>query len=863
MTVEEIRRALYEARGLDGRQRLERMERLAEHARACPDRVLEVEVLSALVTAHEYSAERARLPVVIGRLLRLLDEHPAEVGGWSHQIHWSLKWMTSSMIKNPAVPLTTIERWMDEMERRYRERGNSPRPVHSLRASLAFEIGDLVAGAAHTEATLAAERDELADCAACEANSNGHRRVLAGDDVGALLLWEPVLDGRETCAHEPHVTLADALLPLLRTGAAAEARSAHLKGYPLVRGNEPLRAEVGQHVEFCALTGNEARGLEIVAEHVAWLTDTGEDAHERYGFLVGVAVLLRRLSELGMDEVAVGAAGTGTVASLRAAIEPQLAALAARYDARNGTDRWSASLAVRLARRPLLAALPLGAGGALPEPVAGAVPEPVGEPGADGAAALWARARHASALRDPRADVLWARAVELPAPTPEAALEARLYAARGADGEDPEKAAEALTQLFPDLVGHPALRVEALASLAILRLRTGATDEGAALAVEAAETSDELWEADGLDAVAYLSARRAVPFLRFVVLQGEEDEAAIQDAIALFEAEAALAASLDVPARIGQYAELAGRFRMTLGDAEEGTRLIADAHARFLETGQHWLLPGPAHLLAVRALEAGDHAEAERLVREALRLGPPVLGRADLAPLASFLVEILADQRGRELDVVDTALEAARLWADVHEPDHLHMVFTAARAYLGRHAHGEAAALFEQVIDRVETPYDPPAVAMTHRQYGDALRGTGDHRGAAEQYLAAAARAAGLDDAVPMEAELAWLAGEELEHCGRATEALAAYRRAAALWTRVGAIEPETACRRAAAWVEYCLDESDDPGAPDATGPAQMKAILAELEERAAGTVDPEVRTSLDGLIEGTRDQLGSMLTDP
>ena len=31
---------------------------------------------------------------------------------------------------------------------------------------------------------------------------------------------------------------------------------------------------VGRHIEFCALTGNEARGLEILAEHQAWLADT-------------------------------------------------------------------------------------------------------------------------------------------------------------------------------------------------------------------------------------------------------------------------------------------------------------------------------------------------------------------------------------------------------------------------------------------------------------------------------------------------------------------------------------------------------------------------------------------------------------
>src|SRR6201996_3450224 len=130
-----------------------------------------------------------------------------------------------------------------------------------------------------------------------------------GDDEGALSFWGPVLAGTFRCSEEPHRVLGCALLPLLRTGQLDEARGAFLRGYSLARRNINLMAAVGQHVEFCALTGNEARGLEMLAEHQGWLADRQASARKRLEFIGGVTVLLRRLIWLGYGSLPVGAAG--------------------------------------------------------------------------------------------------------------------------------------------------------------------------------------------------------------------------------------------------------------------------------------------------------------------------------------------------------------------------------------------------------------------------------------------------------------------------------------------------------------------------------------------------------------------------
>ncbi|WP_067890868.1 hypothetical protein [Nocardia vaccinii] len=358
MDSAEIRHALARARtGLEGRDRTRRLEDLSAAARAGADRAAEAEVLLDLIQAYTYAGERDLAPIAIVRLLRIFDEHPDATAELSRSVHWYMKWMTSDLIDNPAVPLGTVRRWFDELENRYRTAGYSVRPVLKLRSILARDLGEYGEAARLRALALDAPRDEMTDCEACESHWAGMLSVCIGQDADALRRWAPVLDGRRRCAHEPHRVRADALLPLVRTAAFDAARAAHLTGYPLVRGVLGLCHAVARHIEFCALTGNESRGLDILREHADWLTDSGTDANLRLEFLTGVCVLLRRLVELGHGDVRVGeSAAEVSLATLTAEVD----GLCARFDARNGTDSIGAVVRARLHRAPLVDHLPLG-----------------------------------------------------------------------------------------------------------------------------------------------------------------------------------------------------------------------------------------------------------------------------------------------------------------------------------------------------------------------------------------------------------------------------------------------------------------------------------------------------------------------
>ncbi|NEW46055.1 hypothetical protein [Nocardia cyriacigeorgica] len=394
----EIETELRRCRSLPhGRTRTQRLETAAAAARSGTDRGLEGSVLLELARSYMYAGERDLSPVAYGRLLGIYDANPAELGHLTHSLHWQLKWMTSDLIWNPAVGLPTVDRWLDELENRYRQRGYSARPVLSLRADMACALGDHTEAIRFRDAALAAERDGMSDCDACERNSWGVISEAAGDDAAALEHWKPVLDGERTCAEEPHRVLAKALLPMLRTGRIAAARSAHLTGYPLVRHNIELRASVGHHIEFCALTGNEARGLEILAEHSGWIAEQAADIANRLSFITGASVLLRRLSALDMGELPIGA---GTVASALAELEPEIEQLTRRYDARNGTDEFSRRVTARLTRQPLVELLPLGLRRRLP------VEAPLPAATAAGGSAAVARVSAPSGDEEPPAEVV-------------------------------------------------------------------------------------------------------------------------------------------------------------------------------------------------------------------------------------------------------------------------------------------------------------------------------------------------------------------------------------------------------------------------------------------------------------------------
>ncbi|MDQ1040388.1 tetratricopeptide (TPR) repeat protein [Streptomyces sp. V3I8] len=358
--TDELYRALQEnGRRPYGRTRTVTAEELVDAAERFDEAVPLVRALFELQEAYTYGSEPRKSPVVFARLLTLFDEQPDVFDErMRHLLFWRFKWVANALRALPGIPLVSLRQWLTEMRDRYEKAGLGLQPYYGQTYQLAAHVGEDTAAA--FELWAARTRTRLSDCEACEICERALYHLTEGDDVRALRAWEPVLAGKESCQEEPARSLSYAVLPLLRTGDTDRARELHLAGYRGCRRNPSMSGEVGRHLEFCALTGNEARGLELLSENRN-LFDEVESPLDQLDFLTGVEVLLQRVGLLGHDELpAAGYAGrTWTVAGLRAEVRGRADDLAARFDARNGTTAHADRRRSRLDRAPLLESLEL------------------------------------------------------------------------------------------------------------------------------------------------------------------------------------------------------------------------------------------------------------------------------------------------------------------------------------------------------------------------------------------------------------------------------------------------------------------------------------------------------------------------
>ncbi|MDX3097921.1 tetratricopeptide repeat protein [Streptomyces sp. ME19-03-3] len=865
---ETVRRALQRNREEpEGRARNAGAERLVAEAEATGDTSLLLDALFNLAGAYAYSSEKDKFFVPFARLLRMWDERPGDFDGANaHHLHWIFKWVANGMLDQPDVPLAAIEKWHGEMEHRYRLAGHSERAVRQSEFRIARHLGDIARAEAAHAAWLAADRDGMADCHACELHGQGSWQVDRGRDEEALRTWEPVLAGQYTCAHEPHNVLASSLLPLVRLGRLDEARAHHLRGHRLVRSMESMRGAVSCHVEFCALTGNEARALEILAEHPAYFTDTG-DPDTLMDHLAVTAVLMRRLVALGhADRDVPGPAGTAwTAGALLAHAEREAAAVAARFDARNGNEAVSRRLRERLAAEPLVERLPLGvrARQRLIPPVAGPRPAPAPEAAAGpahaaDAPALLTQARGLTRAQHPDAGAAWAaagRAAERAGTALGDLDRAEIADHAGiAAFADPGTAVplfDTAAELF-EAAGEPgeAAACRARAAYAV------AVAEGTGQAVAALETAvDTLRE---LHDTGRASARQLTGG-RLALLHVRPPDARTEGELRRIIAFAEEHRDEErMTARLADAITLHARHTASHGDAESAAALLARAARLHHEAGTPWYAAEPEALLADLSLQRDDHATAEESARAALEHGAATLGPVQRGHLHTVLAAALA-ARGADGEAADHALEGAH-WADEGDASEQlgawsRLVLGGALLRQGRSA--ESATVLETALPDLERAHHDGRVVQARWWLGEALRDVDDPRAAAEQFLRAAEIAQGWEEQQD-HAVLANLAADCLERAGLAGEAARAYHRAGELWRALERPVPLLRALRAQAWLSL-----HDDGAGLAAGRCAMAEAAAVAEEalaaaRAAG--DEAAAAQLRAELAGTYRQTGELI---
>ncbi|MFJ9631115.1 tetratricopeptide repeat protein [Streptomyces sp. NPDC101175] len=873
-----LRRAMAEnSEEPEGPARNARAEQLLAEAEKLDVPLAVIEALGHQLKVYNYSSEKDKMFVPFARLLRMWDERPEDFDEYEvHSLHWVFKWVSSGMLGQPHIPLASIEKWLAEMEHRYRLAGHSERAVRSAEFSVASHVGDLARAERAYTTWLAADRDTMADCHACELHSQGEWQVERGRDAEALDLWGPVLEGEFTCAHEPHTVLASSLAPLLRLGRTDEARAHHLRGFRLVRPMESMRGAYADHVEFCALSGNEARGLELLAERPAYFTDSG-NPRSGLEFLSAVALLMDRLTGLGLgDQRVPGPAGRSwTARELAVHARVETLALAARFDERNGTTHIGDRARARMDQLPLVERLPLGVRSAA-RPAAAPVTVPAAAPEAAPAkdlAALLAEARRLSDTLRPHAVEAWLAVARAAEGVELTALDRAEIADHQAMDRGPEGVAlfERAAELYAE-AGDPGEACAARARAAYVRALAGDVDEALAAVTGPYDEVLALYaeDATGVRQTAGVLMSRARVLMRGVQEDpsGESPddavlaaaEAAVREVLALVEGQRPPGGEADVrlAARAAEGQAMLAELALRRGDMETAVRLFARASAAFVTAGLPWFAVEYEARSAGLAHHLGDIAEAERALRAALEHGGPYLEAPGRAQLHLQLAEVLGG-RGRSQEAAEHALEAAH-WSD--EAGEGPTLGAWARHQLGgfllrQGRWAEAAEVLESALpDLSAETHGDGAVVQAKWWLGDCLSELGEHRAAAERRLQAAEIARHWPEQHD-HATLAHLAAESLGQAGLHTEADQAYTRAGDLWRSLGNVHGLVRSLRARAWLALRAEPADrgTDGAREL-----MSAAIEECEAALLVTDDEEARQRLTGELGHTHRQFGELL---
>lgn len=329
----------------EGPSRVSLLEAAVNEADSLADVERGYETRMELIHSATFSGYHEKALVAFAWCLSQADEDPQRFD--EESLLWQYKWVLDSIPAFPQVTREQIARMQQDFERRLLRLGYSPRPAYYLRWSNAMRMGRWEELSGDVEQWRSAPRDDLADCLACECNKCVELCVRRGQDEAALHEAAPILDGRQSCAEIPHVTLAILLRPLLRLKRLDQAARLHRQGYRLIATNREFAGRIAEHLLFLVRARKLEKAARLFERHLPWALETA-NLDNRFLFY-SAAELFLESAEAGKrwpnacrhlpDELA-GLDSAGLADWFRS----QAADLAAQFDRRNGNAYYAEQL---------------------------------------------------------------------------------------------------------------------------------------------------------------------------------------------------------------------------------------------------------------------------------------------------------------------------------------------------------------------------------------------------------------------------------------------------------------------------------------------------------------------------------------
>ncbi len=285
------------------------------------------------------------------------DEDPARFPNEpdaGSDLMWQFKWMVGVLGSDPQFSTEQIHAVLADMEEHYQRANLGLSGVAMARFEAAFHNGHLEEARQAFEKLAATDRDEYSHCDACVRSVAMDYHFKTGAVELGLKEFNALMEGGFTCGEEPEHAISQAIVPLVRGENHQNLLSLHMRSYRDARDNADNIGIIANHVVFCAVTGNEARGLAMAERHLAWLAHDPLAHRSHLNFLSALGLLLEKVIAAGHGEVPVRGSESALLNAFFGRRESVLGAaqlapmcwaaadaLAAEFDARNGNE-WHA-----------------------------------------------------------------------------------------------------------------------------------------------------------------------------------------------------------------------------------------------------------------------------------------------------------------------------------------------------------------------------------------------------------------------------------------------------------------------------------------------------------------------------------------
>ena len=174
---------------------------------------------------------------------------------------WNLKHILHGTYQLPTIEMGKIFEILEQMSNFHRDYGYNQRATEYLRFVNLMNVGHWEAAAEAYSKFIEIPRDSMADCDACEANTQIEYLSIRRRDEEALALSGPLVSGERSCVEVPHATYCRLLQPLLRQGETDRADEYNKTGYAKIRTNPFLLKEAAIHIGFDIHRSKYARAV--------------------------------------------------------------------------------------------------------------------------------------------------------------------------------------------------------------------------------------------------------------------------------------------------------------------------------------------------------------------------------------------------------------------------------------------------------------------------------------------------------------------------------------------------------------------------------------------------------------------------